>query len=855
MLARAFPSLVPLALHRAVQSRDIFWRRSPDANLGLRQLQLTGLSSAEAARRLEVYGPNEIESRTTFATARKLIRRLTEPLILILVAAALVSAWAGDQASVWIIMVVVIASIMLDFIQEHRAERASEALREAVAIHADVVRDGIRHSLPARALVPGDIVELCTGDLIPADGIVLVAHDAFTREALLTGEPYPVEKIAEPSATADPAEARNALFAGSSMVGGTIIMLVVATGGATRFGAIAAELLAADPPTAFERDMRHFGGLIMRLTIFLVLFVVLAQIAFARPPLESFLFAIALAVGLTPELLPMITTVTLSRGAVRLAAEGVIVKRLAALHDLGAMDVLCTDKTGTLTEAKIVLAGHVGPDGAESEHVFRLAWLNGHFTTGIRSPLSQAILDHGQPGDVDGIAKIDEVPFDFERRKVSILIEENHGRMLIVDGAPEDVLAHSTLVEVPGKPPVMLDTARRASIMAVHDRLASEGKRLLGVAWRPMPPDAISAHISDEEHLIFAGFAVFLDPPKMSAKAAIEQLRGLGIAVKIVSGDNDLVVRNVATAVGIDADRVLTGREIARLDDAALAARVDDTCLFCRVDPAQKTRVIAALRARGHTVGYLGDGINDAPSLRLADVGISVDGAVDVAKQASDLVLTKPDLAIVAAGAIEGRRTFANIRKYVLMGTSSNFGNMISMAAASVFLPFLPMLPIQILLNNLIYDVSEIGIPFDKVDLEETAQPQMWNMSALRRFAILTGLVSTAFDLLTFWALVQGFGADPAAFRTAWFMESMATQILVIFIVRTHQLPWISTPDWFLTATSLGALIVALVLPFTPLGQLFQFVPISLPLCLTLVAIVGAYLLSVYAVRGLATKV
>jgi P-type Mg2+ transporter len=828
---------------------ESFWRLAVETLLRDTASSAAGISSAEAITRQHTYGPNAIEDRRTFLFARKLLRRFTEPLILILIAAAVVSAWAGDRASFWMISVTITASILLDLFQEHRAERAAEALQRSVAVHADVWRDGSRRSVPARDLVPGDVVDLSAGDLVPADGVVLKSQNLFAKEAVLTGESYPVGKCPTPVATDEPAEAANALFMGSSIISGSGQMLVIATGSATRFGAIAEALLGRDPPTAFERDMRQFGMLIMRLTVFLVLFVVLAHIAFARPPLESFLFAIALAVGLTPGLLPMIMTVTLARGALRLSTKGVIVKRLAAIHDLGAMDVLCTDKTGTLTEARIALVGHVGPDGREAANVFRLAWLNSHFETGIRSPLDQAILDHDTPPDIAAAVKIDEVPFDFERRRVSVLVEENGERHLIVKGAPEDVLAHATHVPSPSGELVELDDISRAEITATHDKLSRQGQRLLGVAWRQMPHDATSARIKDEDDLVFCGFAVFIDPPKTSAIEALAQLHNLGIAVKVVSGDNELVVRHVAQALGLDHAVVLNGPDVAKLDDAALRARVEITSLFCRVDPGQKSRIIQALKDRGHTVGYLGDGINDAPALRLADAGISVEGAVDVAKQASDLVLTRPDLSIVAAAASEGRRTFTNIRKYVLMGTSSNFGNMVSMAAASVFLPFLPMLPVQILLNNLIYDVSEIGIPFDTVDAAETATPQAWDMVALRRFTILMGLVSSIFDLATFWLLLKGFGADAATFRTAWFMESMATQILVIFIIRTRGRPWVSTPDQLLVATSLSALALALLLPYTAFGRWFQFVAIGPTLALALAAIVALYLLTAFGVR------
>ena len=839
----------PLPAREGKGPQRAFWRLPLAGHLAAQSCSVDGLSTLEAARRFAVYGPNSFEKRVRFLVLRKIARKLSEPLVLILAAAAAVSAATGDRTGFFTIVAILALSTAIDVVQEVRAESAADALRKSVAVHADVLRDNALLSIPTQQLVPGDVAELRAGDIVPADGIVIEARDLFVNQALLTGEPYPVEKSVESTATDDLAEARNALFMGASVVSGTGRMLILRTGANTEMGGIASELSVAEPPTTFERSMRDFGRLVVRLTSILVFVVLLAHIAFQRPLLESFLFALALAVGLTPELLPMIMTVSLSRGAMRLAASGVIVKRLPAIHNLGAMDVLCTDKTGTLTEARIDLVRTIREDGADDDRVFELAWLNAKFETGLRSPMDDAVLARTAPTDEAQWRKIDETPFDFERRRVSVLLEKDGARLLVAKGAPEDVLAHCTHVEARDSSVRPLDAESRARILALHDSLAGEGMRLLGVAWRNMAPDAVSCHIEDEEKLVFAGFAAFLDPPKASAADSLVKLAAIGVAVKVVSGDNDLVVRHLARSIGLDAESYLTGADISKMDDAALSAAATRTTLFCRVSPAQKTRVIKALQARAATVGYVGDGVNDAPSLHAADVGISVESAVDVAKQAADIILTRPDLHILAEAAVEGRRTFVNVSKYLLMGTSSNFGNMLSMAVASLFLPFLPMLPAQILVNNLIYDVSELGIPFDRVAGEETARPQVWDLEALKRFTFVMGAVSSVFDLTTFYILISGFHADEATFRTAWFVESMATQILVIFIIRSRGKLFASWPHPALVASSLGALAVAVALPFTPVGGWLFFTPLQLPIHAAIVVIVVAYLACAFIAR------
>jgi P-type Mg2+ transporter len=802
-----------------------------------------GLASDAASKRLREIGPNAVSARARWAFLKKLWRRATEPVVIILVAAALVSLAIGDRVGFWMILVILLLSISLDFLQEHKADKAADDLKRSVSIKADVLRDGRLQAIDAELIVPGDVVELRAGDLVPADGLVLSASELHINQAQLTGEPYPVRKSPGISAGDDVSDAANALFKGSSVVSGTGQMLVISTGARTQFGSIAKALTKDEPPTAFERDMHRFGLFIVKLTGGLIVFVLLAHLAVARPLAESFLFVLALAVGLTPELLPMITTVSLARGAMRLAKGGVIVKRLTALHSLAAMDVFCTDKTGTLTEARITLVRHIREDGEDDAAVFRLAWLNSHFETGVRSALDDAILAHGTPEDVSECLRLDEAPFDFERRRISVLVGDGQTRLLIVKGAPEDVIAHCRSVEHRDLSTKEMTDDDRSKLLALHDGLAADGHRLLGVAWKAMPPDCTSCGIADEDDLVFAGFAVFLDPPKPSARLAIDHLKSAGVAVKVVSGDNEHVVAHVARALGLADGPILTGRDIAALDDHALQARVDGTSLFCRVDPAQKTRVIAALCARGHTVGYMGDGINDAPSLRAADVGLSVEDAVDVAKDAADLILTRPDLDIVAASVLEGRRTFANVMKYVLMGTSSNFGNMISMAAASLFLPFLPMLPIQILLNNLIYDASESGIPFDTVNAKDLSLPQLWDIAALRRFTLIMGGLSSAFDLALFAMMKLVFETTPEVFRTAWFLESMATQILVIFVIRTKGSLFASKPHPLLVISSLAALAAAMAIPVSPLGAWFGFVPIGWPLMAALFSVAVAYLL------------
>src|SRR3984893_1295415 len=595
-------------------------------------------------------------------------------------------------------------------------------------------------------------------------------------------------------------------------------------------------------PSALEQGTHSFGMLIVRLTEILVLFVLLINLLFHRPWLESFLFAVALAVGLTPELLPMIISVTLARGAIRMAKAQVIVKRLGAIHDLGSMDVLCTDKTGTLTEAKISLARHVALSGADSERVLDLAWLNSHFHAGLRNPLDTAIVESGPPRGA-GWAKIDEVPFDFQRRRVSVLVEHEGRRLLVTKGAPEDVIKLASRYEEPGKPELLpLDEAARTRAAKAFEGLSADGFRALGVAWREFEPDRTGATVADERDLVFTGFVVFFDPPKASAGAAIAALWGKGIACTIRSGDNERVTQHVCAEPGIPITGVLTGTEIEALSEEALGARLEEQNMFWRGARAQKNRIILGLRYRGHVVGFLGDGINDAPSLHTSDVGISVDSAVDVAKDAADIILLRQDLGVLERGVTEGRRAFGNIMKFIMMAMSSNFGNMFSMAGARLTLPFLPMLPVQILLNNLLYAVSEMPIPLDEVDSEITEKPEHWDMRFIRNFMLVMGPVSSVFDFLTFGLLLLVFHAGEALFQTGWFIESLATQVMVIFVLRTRRNPLHSRPHPLLAITSIAVVVLAVVLPFTPLGTWFGFAPPSAAFLLAIAGVTVSYL-------------
>jgi len=833
----------------------LFWNK-PHAGLlqELRTDAAAGLGAEEAKRRQVQYGPNTATDAERQPLWLQFLLRFRNPLIILLMIASFLSAVTGDHAGFVIIVSMLFLSVTLDFFQEVRAEKTVDALRRSVAVRTTVLRDGQETELPVRDIVPGDIILLSPGALVPADGLLIACKDVYVNQSLLTGESFPAEKTAADGAAPvnNLNEAANAVFMGTSVISGTGVMVAASTGKETQLGSLAGTLIRPRPLTDFERGVEQFGMMILKIIAGMVLFVLLVNIWFHRPLLESFMFALALAVGLTPELLPMMTTVTLARGASRMAKQRVIVKHLPAMHNLGAMDILCTDKTGTLTEANIKLTGALDAAGAESERVFLLAFINSRLETGVKSPLDQAILEHGQP-DISAWEKIDEAPFDFERRRVSVLAASGGKRFLIVKGAPEDILKLSTHYESGGAVTPFDDKARQACVDQ-FETCGDQGLRVLAVAFREVDAAHTKAVITEETDLTFSGFATFLDPPKQSAKDALRGLKDAGIAVKVITGDNERVTRHVCDMLGFDAGDVLTGDVMRTLSPEALAARVESAHVFCRVTPQQKSQIITALKSRGHTVGFLGDGINDAPALHGADVGISVDSATDVAKSAADVILLDHDLSVILAGVMEGRRAVENTEKYILMGSSSNFGNMFSMAGAALILPFLPMLPVQILLNNLLYDFSQTALPFDNVDADAVAGPTRWNLKLIRRFMWILGPVSSLFDFLTFYALLKLFPGNETLFRTGWFVESIVTQALIVLSIRTHRFFGGSKPHPFLVAMAVFIAGTGMLLPFTPLGAWFHLAPLPPVFFAFLTAALVAYFLLVEIAKHMFQK-
>ena len=819
-----------------------------------------GLGTTEALQRLVEYGPNEpVSSRRTSGLVQILFLFIN-PLAIILLVASAISAAVGEVLNASIIALMVLLSAALNFFQTYRSQRAVERIRKEVAPTASVLRDGNWTEIPGRELVPDDVIKLTAGDLVPADAWLFKVRDLHVQQAALTGESLPVEKEAiDLQAISQDTSDDHKVFLGTSVVSGTGTALVMATGKNTAFGDIATRLATKPPETEFERGTRQFGLLIMKTTILLVLFVLLVSVILHRDFLESLLFAVALAVGLTPEFLPMITTVTLGQGAVHMARKKVIVKHLEAMQNFGSIDVLCSDKTGTLTSGEMALDQHPDPFGTPSERVFLLAYLNSLHETGVNNPLDQAIkrsrssnpldtavLQHDHP-DIHAYRKIDEIPFDFERRRVSIVVEHGNERLLITKGAPESVLPVCSAYELDGQQHP-LDTNARTRAEATYRELCAKGFRMLAVAYAAVPlKDVYRA--ADEKDLVLAGFLTFSDPPLESAKLALQDLNRDGIQVKILTGDNELVTQHICSQVGLDVGRIVLGNELERMTDTALAQVVEQTFVFARVSPAQKNRIILALKRRSHVVGYLGDGINDAPSLHAADVGISVSTAVDVAKDAADFILLERSLGVLHEGIIEGRKAFGNVMKYLLMGTSSNFGNMFSMAVASLFLPFLPMLPTQILLNNFLYDLAQVTIPTDHVDRTFTLKPQRWNVRLIRDFMIYIGPLSSIYDFLTFFALLKVFHASQQLFHAGWFVESLATQTLVIFIIRTAGNPLRSRPSVALTTTTLLVVLAGIALPFSPLAASLGFTPLPARFLLFLFGATATYLLLVEVVK------
>jgi Mg2+-importing ATPase len=758
--------------------------------------------------------------------------------------ATVLSGALQEWVDAFIILLIVFGSAALSFWQEYGASNAAEKLRATLTLKATVVRAGQEQTIPAEQIVPGDVVLLSAGSLIPADAVILEAKDFFVNQAMLTGETFPVEK--KPGVVAEKAglsERTNTVFMGTNVPSGSARALVVETGVRTVFGQIANRLNLRPPETEFERGIKQLGYLLTEVMFVLVLGIFAFNVLFHKPILDSLLFSIALAVGLTPQLLPAIINVNLSKGSQAMAARGVIVRRLESIENFGSMDTLCTDKTGTLTLGIVGLDAAYDPQGQPSDDVFRLAYLNAHFQTGLANPLDEAILAKEQP-DLSGVIKIDEIPYDFVRKRLSVVVGQNgiFPRM-ITKGALEGVLAACSSVDWNGHP-VKLDEARLAEVHRQYENWSGQGYRVLGVAAKPIEHQKRSYSRDDESGLTFAGFLLFFDPPKPDVQETIRELARLGVALKIITGDNKLVAQHTAEAVGLDHAKVLTGPQLDDLRDEALWHAAERTTIFAEVDPNQKERIILALKKTGHVVGYMGDGINDAPSLHSADVGISVENAVDVAKEAADFVLLKNDLSVLQQGIVEGRRTFANTLKYVFMATSANFGNMFSVAGASFFLPFLPMLPKQILLINFLTDLPEMTIAGDNVDTAFVERPHRWNMAFIRRFMLIFGPLSSLFDFATFGALLWVMHANESLFHTGWFLESVLSATAVVFALRTRQSLGRSHPSRALLLVTGLVGLAAVILPYSPLAGLLDFSPLPPLYLLAVAVIVGLYFAS-----------
>jgi len=770
-----------------------------------------GLSSEEARARLALYGPNDVASEHPPGWGRRLFLACRNPLVILLTVLASVSIVTGDARAATVIAVMIVLGVALRLLQETRADTAAEQLHEMIHVTATVMRDGAAVEIPVHEIVPGDIVHLAAGDMIPGDVRIVASNTLFVNQATLTGESLPVEKsnntiqatTADASTSGPLIDAANVCYLGTSAQSGTATALVVDTGPHTSFGRVAASVAVTEPPTAFERGVSQFTWFMIRLMVVMVPLVFFINGVTKHNWHEAFFFALAVAVGLTPEMLPMIVSVCLSQGALAMSKKRVIVRRLDSIQNLGAMDVLCTDKTGTLTRDEVILERHCDVDGAESARVLLLASLVSQLQTGLRSVLDRAILEYVQthsdsiPLALDAYHKVDEIPYDFTRKLMSVITDAPDGkRLLIVKGAPEEVFRRCTCLEMNGDI-IMIDPGFLVDIGEEYNALSADGFRVLAVAYREVPSTGdITA--DDEKDLVLCGYVAFLDPPKESARAAIEALERGGITVKTLTGDNELVSRKVCRSVGIATRHVLIGADIARMSDTELADAAEKTSIFARVSPADKQRVIRALQSKSHVVGYLGDGINDAPALHTADVGISVDSAVDVAKASADIILLDKSLAVLQDGVMEGRKVFANVLKYVRMGASSNFGNMFSVIGASAWLPFLPMAPIQVLTNNLLYDVSQIPIPSDRVDTDQIGRPRPWDIGEIRRYILWIGPVSSLFDYTTFLVMYFVFGASTSAhaalFQTGWFVESLLTQTLIIHVIRTDKIPFFAEP-------------------------------------------------------------
>lgn len=823
---------------------------SQEEILKILNTSIKGLDTEEAEKRLAEFGYNELYRKKRHSIIFEIFSKFLNPLVIVLIVIAIFSIVFGEITSAVLVILMAIGSVALSFFQEHRAGIEAEKLSEMVRPTATVYRNGVKKEIPIKEIVVGDIVYLSAGDMVPADLRIISCKDLFVNQASLTGESFPVEKIAGPVQTKSryPADLSNIAFMGSSVVSGTGLGVVIKTGLRTQFGLVSRKLSSISEETSFDRGVRSFTWLMIRFMLVLVVVIFVINVVTKGDILQSFLFALAVSVGLTPEMLPMLVAVNLSKGAIAMSKKDVIVKRLSSIQNFGAMDVLCTDKTGTLTIDEIILEIYCNVAREESEEVLQFAYINSYYQTGLKNVLDRAVLKYKEL-TIYQYKKIDEIPFDFSRKMMSVVVEMDGRHRLITKGAPEEVFKRCLKYELDDEifdiEPLIL-----ADLKLEYEHLSAQGFRVLAIAYRDFDIPKESYSKNDENEMILKGYVAFLDPPKPTAKETIQALRNRGIELKVLTGDNELVTRHICNEVGLDVRNMLTGEQIENMSEQQLVEAVKNVTVFSRLSPLQKEQIIRALHKNNHTVGYLGDGINDALALKAADVGISVDNAADIAKESADIILLQKSLTVLEDGVVEGRKTFGNILKYIKMGSSSNFGNMFSMTGASIFLPFLPMLPIQILLNNFLYDLSQVAIPSDDVDEEYLQKARPWNIGYIKRFMIVMGPVSSVFDFITFGVLWFIFHASESFFHTGWFLESLLTQTLVIHVIRTGKIPFVeSKPSPFLIFTSIYIVTVGLFIPFTPLGARFGFVIPPALYFLALFIIVFSYLFCVQLVK------
>ena len=841
-----------------------------DVDAILREFNTTpdGLTDAEAKNRIKQYGYNDPIKRDKRPAIIQFLLKFTNPLIIVLLVIGIFTLFYAELFSAIFIFLMILTSVCISFYQEYRSDKEIEKLIELVSVKITVIRNGKKNDINIHELVPGDIIDVSAGDIIPADVRIIQSKDLFINESSLTGEAFPVEKDYETLKNVDAInDLKNTAFMGTSVVSGSATCVVLMTGKYTEFSHIAKNIAKDNFETSFDKGIRDFTWLMIKFVLILIIFIFAINALLKGNILESILFSLAVAVGLTPEILPMLVTLNLSRGARSMSKKQVIVKHLESIQNLGAMDILCTDKTGTLTEDKIILEKYCDIHGNDDYSVLRYAYINSFYQTGLKNVMDEAIIKN-EPITLKSVSKIDEIPFDFSRKLMSIVAKvdmvsidnkevkanAHRGLFIISKGAPEELLKRCSKYELKGKY-YALDKKTVKLAVAQYEKLSNEGFRVLAVAYKPVKEQKKYTP-DDEKGLILKGYLSFLDPPKHSSLEAIRALEELGIEVKIITGDNELVTKKICSELGLTIKGCITGRDIDKLNDAELLSVVEKMTVFARVAPLQKTRIVEALQKNGHTVGFLGDGINDAPTLKKADVGISVNNGVDIAKESAGIILLNKDLMVLKEGVIDGRKVFGNLIKYIRMGSSSNFGNMFSLAGASLFLPFLPMLPIQIILNNFLYDMSQLSIPTDNVDAEYIKKPRAWNIESIKRFMVFIGPLSSIFDFTTFFVFYLVFHAIPAQFQTAWFIESLTTQVLIIYIIRTNKIPFVeSRPSLPVVFTTIGIVLLGLTLTMLPVGQFFGFEPLPLKFIATIYGIVVGYiLLTFFAKKRLMKK-